>query len=225
MPLRCAAPFVQPEDTLGTSMSAHQKSKIDDIWASMNASETPAPGGASGSGLKGGKGKGKTNKKKAAKKANKVTYNRCSCVHGFILRSVDRHALLAGLSLTVHVLCTRYVVCCRCFLVHSVGQVPSCRVFSTLPIYLLLAYTSWVIILCIDWIQSGFAVVCLLSMDLEQVLAGIFGKKVASGIVSGAGKAKRRAGSGDSAARQKALAASRKVEVTEIKKYAGKDIV
>lgn len=62
-------------------------------------------------------------------------------------------------------------------------------------------------------------------MDTEQVLAGIFGKKVASGIVSGEGKAKRRAGSGESTARKKALAASRKVEVTEVKKYAGKDIV
>lgn len=67
--------------------------------------------------------------------------------------------------------------------------------------------------------------VCLSAMDSEQVLAGIFGKNVASGIVSGAGKAKRRAGSGESAARKKALAASRKVEVTEVKKYAGKDIV
>ena len=57
------------------------------------------------------------------------------------------------------------------------------------------------------------------------MLAGIFGKNVASGIVTGAGKVKRRAGSGESAARKKALAASRKVEVTEVKKYAGKDIL
>lgn len=60
---------------------------------------------------------------------------------------------------------------------------------------------------------------------LEQVLAGIFGKKAASDIVSGVGKAKRRAGGAEAAARKKALAASRKVEVTEVKKYAGKDIV
>lgn len=59
----------------------------------------------------------------------------------------------------------------------------------------------------------------------EQVLAGIFGKKAASSIVSGAGKAKRRGGALDGAARKKALAASRKVEVTEFAKYAGKDIV
>lgn len=56
-------------------------------------------------------------------------------------------------------------------------------------------------------------------------MAGIFGKEVASGIVSGAGKAKRRVGSKEGAARKKALAASRQVEVTEVKKYAGKDIV
>lgn len=67
--------------------------------------------------------------------------------------------------------------------------------------------------------------VCLSAMDSEQVLAAIFGKKAASKIVSGAGKPKRRVGSGEGAARKKALAASRKVEVTEIKKYAGKDIV
>lgn len=59
----------------------------------------------------------------------------------------------------------------------------------------------------------------------EQVLAGIFGKKAASNIVSGAGKAKRRGGAAESAARKKLLAASRKVEVSEVKKYAGKDIV
>eukprot|EP00752_Nemacystus_decipiens_P004172 g3815.t1 len=118
----------EPEDTLGSAMSPRQKSKIDDIWASMNAAEALRPSGASGSALKGGKGKEKTKKKKANKKANKV-------------------------------------------------------------------------------------------------LAGIFGKKVASGIVSGAGKTKRRAGAGEGAARKKALAASRKVEVTEVKKYAGKDIV
>lgn len=60
-----------------------------------------------------------------------------------------------------------------------------------------------------------------------QVLAGIFGKKAASGIVSGAGNAKRRGGGGgiDAAKRKKVLASSRKVEVTEVKKYAGKDIV
>lgn len=74
---------------------------------------------------------------------------------------------------------------------------------------------------------GGFAHVFLVAWPEEQVLAGIFGKKAASTIVSGASKAKRRGeGGGDSAAaRAKALAASRKVEVTEIKKYAGKDIV
>lgn len=74
MPPRCALPFpAQPKDTLGAATSARQKAKIDDIWATMNASEAPLPGGASGSGLKGGKGKGnKTKKKKANKKANKV---------------------------------------------------------------------------------------------------------------------------------------------------------
>lgn len=64
----------------------------------------------------------------------------------------------------------------------------------------------------------------LLSCVETQVLAGIFGKKAASDIVSGAGKGKRRAGA-EGAARKKLLAASRKVEVTEVKKYAGKDIV
>lgn len=58
---------------MGAATTARQKSKIDDIWASMNASDAPLPGGASGSGLAGGKGKGKTKKKKKAnKKANKV---------------------------------------------------------------------------------------------------------------------------------------------------------
>ncbi|CAM9801628.1 unnamed protein product [Pylaiella littoralis] len=119
----------EPEDTMGAATTARQKSKIEDIWASMNASEAPLPGGASGSGVADGKGKGKTRKKKkACKKANKV-------------------------------------------------------------------------------------------------LAGIFGKKAASNIVSGASKTKRRAGAAEGAARKKLLAASRKVEVSEVKKYAGKDIV
>lgn len=62
---------------------------------------------------------------------------------------------------------------------------------------------------------------------LTQVLESIFGKKGASSIVSGATKAKRRgsASGGEAAARKKMLAASRKVEVTEVKKYAGKDIL
>ncbi|CAM9489055.1 unnamed protein product, partial [Hapterophycus canaliculatus] len=119
----------QPEDTLGAATSARQRSKVDDIWASMNASDAALMSGASGSRPAGGKGKGKTaKKKKANKKANKV-------------------------------------------------------------------------------------------------LAGIFGKKAASSIVSGVGKARRRGGEVEAAARKKALAASRKVEVTEVKKYAGKDIV
>lgn len=69
-------PFVslQPEDTLASAMSPRQKSKIDDIWARMNASEASRPGGASGNETSGGKGKEKTKKKKKAiKKANKVT--------------------------------------------------------------------------------------------------------------------------------------------------------
>ena len=51
----------------------------------------------------------------------------------------------------------------------------------------------------------------------RQVLAGIFGKKAASGIVSGAGNAKRRGdgGGSEAAKRKKVLASSRKVEVTE----------
>lgn len=59
---------------MGAATTERQRSKIDDIWASMNASEAPQqPGGASGSGVAGGKGKGKTKKKKKAnKKANKV---------------------------------------------------------------------------------------------------------------------------------------------------------
>lgn len=64
-----------------------------------------------------------------------------------------------------------------------------------------------------------------LALVSEQVLAGIFGKKAASNIVSGAGKAKRQGGAVEGAARKKVLAASRKVEVSEVKKYAGKDIV
>ncbi|CAM9681853.1 unnamed protein product [Ectocarpus sp. 12 AP-2014] len=124
----------EPEDTMGVATSDRQRSKIDDIWASMNASgadATAPPAGGSGIRLAEGKGKKATKKKKKAnKKANKV-------------------------------------------------------------------------------------------------LAGIFGKKAASDIVSGAGKGKRRAGAGagEGAARKKLLAASRKVEVTEVKKYAGKDIV
>ncbi|CAM9482836.1 unnamed protein product [Ectocarpus sp. 6 AP-2014] len=122
----------EPEDTMGVATSDRQRSKIDDIWASMNASgaeATAPPAGGSGTRLAEGKGKKATKKKKKAnKKANKV-------------------------------------------------------------------------------------------------LAGIFGKKAASDIVSGAGKGKRRAGATEGAARKKLLAASRKVEVTEVKKYAGKDIV
>lgn len=58
---------------MGAATTARQKSKIDDIWASMNASEATLPGGASGSGAAGGKGNGKTKKKKKANnKANKV---------------------------------------------------------------------------------------------------------------------------------------------------------
>lgn len=58
---------------MGAATTARQRSKIDDIWASMNASESSQPGGASGSGVADGKGKGKTKKKKKAnKKANKV---------------------------------------------------------------------------------------------------------------------------------------------------------
>lgn len=63
---------------MGAATTARQKSKIEDIWASMNASEAPLPGGASGSGVADGKGKGKTRKKKkACKKANKVKKRRC----------------------------------------------------------------------------------------------------------------------------------------------------
>ncbi|CAM9937103.1 unnamed protein product [Ectocarpus sp. 13 AM-2016] len=119
---------------MGVATSDRQRSKIDDIWASMNASgadATAPPAGGSRTRLAEGKGKKATKKKKKAnKKANKV-------------------------------------------------------------------------------------------------LAGIFGKKAASNIVSGAGKGKRRAGGGggEGAARKKLLASSRKVEVTEVKKYAGKDIV
>ncbi|CAN0162928.1 unnamed protein product, partial [Laminaria digitata] len=121
----------EPEETLGTGISAQNRSKIDDLWASMNAEDAP-PGGAADSARDkaSGKAKGKKSKKKATKKAN-------------------------------------------------------------------------------------------------QVLAGIFGKKAASGIVSGATNAKRRGegGSSEAAKRKKVLASSRKVEVTEVKKYAGKDIL
>lgn len=63
----------QPEDTLGAATSDRQRSKVDDIWASMNATDPTLPGGASSSRPTGGKGKGKgAKKKKANKKANKV---------------------------------------------------------------------------------------------------------------------------------------------------------
>lgn len=84
---------------------------------------------------------------------------------------------------------------------------------------MIIRFTYWLIF------NLALPVMYLSAMDSEQVLAEIFGKKAASNIVSGAGKAKRRVGSGESVARKKALAASRKVEVTEVKKYAGKDIV
>lgn len=65
-----------------------------------------------------------------------------------------------------------------------------------------------------------------------QVLAGIFGKQAASSIVSGAmksGAKKRKApdptAGNVEASRAKLLAASRTVEVSEVKKYAGKEIL
>ena len=62
-----------------------------------------------------------------------------------------------------------------------------------------------------------------------QVLAGIFGKKTASSLVSKASKTKRRstlaAAKKEAADRAKELAASRTMEISEVKKYAGKDIV
>lgn len=58
---------------MGAATSAHQKAKIDGIWASMNASDAVLPSGGSRSevaaGRKGAKGKAK---KKVNKKANKV---------------------------------------------------------------------------------------------------------------------------------------------------------
>lgn len=58
-----------------------------------------------------------------------------------------------------------------------------------------------------------------------QVLAGIFGKKTASSLVSKAINSKRRAVGKEAATRSKELAASRMIEISEVKKYAGKDIV
>lgn len=58
-----------------------------------------------------------------------------------------------------------------------------------------------------------------------QVLAGIFGKKTASSLISKAINSKRRPVGKEAAARSKELAASRTIEVSEVKKYAGKDIV
>lgn len=64
------------------------------------------------------------------------------------------------------------------------------------------------------------------------MLSGIFGKKAASNIVAGAGKPKDKkrkspGGSGKSGGenRAKVLAASRTVEVSEVKKYAGQEIL
>lgn len=66
-----------------------------------------------------------------------------------------------------------------------------------------------------------------------QVLADIFGKKAASSIVSGASmkkdvkkrKSSGGAGKSEEVTRAQALAASRTVEVSEVKKYAGKEIL
>lgn len=61
---------------MGVATSDRQRSKIDDIWASMNASgadATAPPAGGSGTRLAEGKGKKATKKKKKAnQKANKV---------------------------------------------------------------------------------------------------------------------------------------------------------
>lgn len=63
----------QPEETLGTGISAQNRSKIDDLWASMNAEDAPSGGAADSSRDKAsGKAKGKKSKKKATKKANQV---------------------------------------------------------------------------------------------------------------------------------------------------------
>ncbi|CAM9420452.1 unnamed protein product [Sphacelaria rigidula] len=67
----------------------------------------------------------------------------------------------------------------------------------------------------------------------NKVLAGIFGKKAASSIVSGASmkkdvkkrKSSGGAGKSEEVTRAQALAASRTVEVSEVKKYAGKEIL
>ncbi|CAM9280271.1 unnamed protein product [Ascophyllum nodosum] len=125
----------EPEESLGKGISAHKRSKIDDLWASMNADDGSAVlrGGGDRASAKTTKtAKGNKGKQKALKKANKV-------------------------------------------------------------------------------------------------LAGIFGKKTASSLVSKASKTKRRstlaATKKEAADRAKELAASRTMEISEVKKYAGKDIV
>ena len=62
--------FLQPEETPGTGISAKNRSKIGDLWASMNAEDGPPGGAADCSRDKAsGKEKGKKSKKKATKKA------------------------------------------------------------------------------------------------------------------------------------------------------------
>lgn len=76
----------QPEDTMGAATSVQQRSKVDDIWASMNASDAALLGGASGSKSADKKGKGKTaKKKKANKKANKVNGPKRLSIHFLLL--------------------------------------------------------------------------------------------------------------------------------------------
>lgn len=63
---------LQSEDTIGTGISAQKRTKIDDLWASMNAEDAPSGGAAAGRGLAAGQAIQKRGKKKAIKKANKV---------------------------------------------------------------------------------------------------------------------------------------------------------
>lgn len=62
----------QPEDTLGTGISAQKRSKIDELWTSMNADDSVAIRRNDGRAPE-KKTKGKKGKIKASKKANKVT--------------------------------------------------------------------------------------------------------------------------------------------------------
>lgn len=65
--------LLQPEEALGTGISAKNRSKIDDLWASMNKEDAPRGDVAGSSRDTGpGKAKGKKSKKKANKKANQV---------------------------------------------------------------------------------------------------------------------------------------------------------